>query len=204
VRSFINKFIWRGVRDTLFYYFYFWFPNIDYHPEHFMENVIKRYVKSRNTIKLQQLIDSYNIFDIVSEPRVELPKVSELGLSESFLNPLHKDPRIPWVEFGYDIIYEIKPFNLHIALGLNFKSTVFFFTGLQNFHANIISNLIFKKDSVIEFLINLEVLPIKYLYLRIINQLENLNNISFYFYKKPLYFLIRILHKKLFHGFFYA
>lgn len=209
VRSYINRFIWRGVRDVLFYYIYFCFPEFEYFPHHFTENIIKWYMVAKNSIRIERLCYNNLTEEGVendSKPQVklrfDLPHIWELGFSEGFLNPLHKDKWLPWFEFKCDIIYKIKPFNYKISLGKNIKPYFFTFISKNSFYINFLSDFIIDSDTIVDFLSKLEILPIKIEFYKTANQLENLNFYSF-FIGKSLNFIARVLYKKIFSNFFY-
>lgn len=120
--SYINWWVWSGVKNFLFFYVYYYFPLYSVFPTYFKDNILRNYFWTINFLLKPTAKDDKYV-------PVRLPPVAELHLFNFFLEPLFLDKKLPWIDFTTTIIYTIKPlsFNLFVPKLL---FTKFFFSSI--------------------------------------------------------------------------
>lgn len=149
VRSYINRYIWYGVRHFLFFYVYYYFPLFFYFPNYFSNFIREKYI----TTKFLLFNKKQN-----TENFKKLPAISELNLDLDFLTPYFLDKKLPWLLFKESFIFILKPFKFNFTklnvVQNNFTKKMLFF--YKNVTSEIYNHPIC--HNILKFFVTIEII----------------------------------------------
>lgn len=103
IRSYLNRWIWSGVRKFLFYDVYYYFPLIYYVPSYIRDYFFEKYFWMKIFFYLSEITNKR--FQLT-----QIPTPSDLQIWDDFLITFQFDKKIPWLDFKEIFIFTLKPF----------------------------------------------------------------------------------------------